>query len=73
MLTYIFYYSTDPSCVSSRVLGQTGSWAGPAWFKMLLGLGGRDGVGGGGGVCILKNKYIRYLKYYYVTSDKANG
>ena len=32
------------------VLGRTGSWAGPAWFKMLLGLGGRQGGGGGKGV-----------------------
>ena len=29
-------------------LGRTGSWAGPAWFKMLLGLGGNQGGGGGG-------------------------
>ena len=27
------------------VLGRTGSWAGPAWFKMLLGLGGNQGGG----------------------------
>ena len=26
-----------------------GSWAGPAWFKMLLGLGGNQGGGGGKG------------------------
>ena len=26
-----------------------GSWAGPAWFKMLLGLGGNQGGGVGGG------------------------
>ena len=25
-----------------------GSWAGPAWFKMLLGSGGNQGGGGGG-------------------------
>ena len=24
-----------------------GSWAGPAWFEMLLGLGGNQGGGGG--------------------------
>ena len=41
-------FSIYPSCVSSRVLGRTGSWAGPAWFKMLLGLGGNLGGGGGG-------------------------
>ena len=29
--------------------GPAGSWAGPAWFKMLLGLGGNQGGGGGGG------------------------
>ena len=28
--------------------GPAGSWAGPAWFKMLLGLGGNQGGGGGG-------------------------
>ncbi len=28
--------------------GPAGSWAGPAWFKMLLGLGGNRGGGGGG-------------------------
>ena len=27
--------------------GPAGSWAGPAWFKMLLGLGGNQGGGGG--------------------------
>ena len=27
--------------------GPAGSWAGPAWFKMLLGLGGNRGGGGG--------------------------
>ena len=27
--------------------GPAGSWAGPAWFKMLLGLGGTRVVGGG--------------------------
>ena len=32
-----------------RVLGRTGSWAGPAWFEMLLGLGGKQGGGVGGG------------------------
>ena len=36
-------------------------------------LGEGEGVGGGGGICRCKNKYIRYSKYYYVTSDKANG
>ena len=30
-------------------LGRTGSWAGPAWFKMLLGLGRNQGGGVGGG------------------------
>ena len=29
--------------------GPAGSWAGPAWFKMLLGLGGEPGWWGGGG------------------------
>ena len=29
--------------------GPAGSWAGPAWFKMLLGLGGNQGGGGGEG------------------------
>ena len=29
--------------------GPAGSWAGPAWFKMLLGLGGGARVVGGGG------------------------
>ena len=29
--------------------GPAGSWAGPAWFKMLLGLGGNQGGGVGGG------------------------
>ena len=29
--------------------GPAGSWAGPAWFKMLLGLGGNQGGGEGGG------------------------
>ena len=29
--------------------GPAGSWAGPAWFKMLLGLGGNQGGGWGGG------------------------
>ena len=28
--------------------GPAGSWAGPAWFKMLLGLGGNPGGGGEG-------------------------
>ena len=39
-------YWIYPSCVSSRL----GSWAGPAWFKMLLGLGGNQGGGGRKGV-----------------------
>ena len=29
--------------------GPAGSWAGPAWFKMLLGLGGNQGGGGAKG------------------------
>ena len=49
-IAYCIAYGIDPSCVSSRVLGRTGSWAGPAWFKMLLGLGGNQGGGGGKGV-----------------------
>ena len=28
------------------ILYQAGSWAAPAWFKMLLGLGGDQGGGG---------------------------
>ena len=31
--------------------GPAGSWAGPAWFKMLLGLGGNQGGGGEPGWC----------------------
>ena len=32
----------------SQAASAAGSWAGPAWFKMLLGLGGNQGGGGGG-------------------------
>ena len=35
-------------CASSWVPGRTGSQAGPAWFKMLLGLGGEPGWWWGG-------------------------
>ena len=35
-------------CASSRVPGRTGSQAGPAWFEVLLGLGGNQGGGWGG-------------------------
>ena len=37
-----------------------------------LGGGGEGGWGAVGFVCILKSKY-KYLKYYYITLDKANG
>ena len=34
---------THTECMTT----QHGSWAGPAWFKMLLGFGGNQGGGGG--------------------------
>ena len=37
-------------------------------------LGGEGRGGGGwGGVCMYKYEYIRYIKDYYITLDKANG
>ena len=39
--------------------GPAGSWAGPAWFKMLLGLGGNRGGGGGE-----RGKFM-YFKYNF--------
>ena len=39
--------------------GPAGSWAGPAWFKMLLGLGGNQGGGGG------ERGNFMYLKYNF--------
>ena len=40
--------------------GPAGSWAGPAWFKMLLGLGGNRGGGGGG-----ERGNFMYFKYNF--------
>ena len=34
--------------IELSIEGPAGSWAGPAWFKMLLGLGGNRGAGGKG-------------------------
>ena len=36
-----------------------GSQAGPAWFKMLLGLGGNQGGGGGEGFCLKTNTFSK--------------
>ena len=41
------------------IVGRTGSWAGPAWLEMLLGLAGNQGGGGGG------KGYFMYLKYNF--------
>ena len=37
---------TGPKLRQQSGPGPAGSWAGPAWFKMLLGLGGNQGGGG---------------------------
>ena len=38
-----------------------------------LGWLGAGQGGGDGGVCIYKYRYFRYIKYYYIKLDKANG
>ena len=52
--------------------GPAGSWAGPAWFKMLLGLGGNQGGGGGGkGFCFQKSYFFQ--KKFCREGDNLRG
>ena len=46
--------------------GPAGSWAGPAWFKMLLGLGGNRGGGRG------ERGNFMYLKYNFSFSRQKS-
>jgi hypothetical protein len=47
-----------PKLRQQRGPGPAGSWAGPAWFKMLLGLGGNQGGGVGEMGFLFKKKYF---------------